>query len=276
MPPYAPLCALCAQKRVFCSVLTLERVGKGPPRVSPRRVGLHFKSCPRAAPELLPPVCPPCVHFIRIFKCFLLASARERPSPRQLASARVASGCISKSAPEPPQREPSGCPKTLHLQAFCPFCECPKALPASRRVAFQNLSQSRPKGAATLSGCLNVSKNKQLQAKTHSASAQRPSPRQPASHRVAFQILSQSRPKGALWVPKSKHLQAKSHSASAQRPSPRRVAFQSAPETSIFASADPCRKLAILQSENDHLGHFCLKVAPRAFKASIFASADPC
>ena len=34
--------------------------------------------------------------------------------------------------------------------------------------------------------------------------------------------------------------------------------------------------MAILQSENDHLGHFCLKVAPRAFKASIFASADPC
>merc|ERR1712139_636881 len=37
-------------------------------------------------------------------------------------------------------------------------------------------------------------------------------------------------------------------------------------KASIFASADPCRKLAILQSENDHLGYFCLKVAPRAFK----------
>ena len=42
--------------------------------------------------------------------------------------------------------------------------------------------------------------------------------------------------------------------------------FKVPQELSIFASADPCRKLAILQSENDHLGHFWLKVGPRAFK----------
>ena len=42
--------------------------------------------------------------------------------------------------------------------------------------------------------------------------------------------------------------------------------FKVPQELSIFASADPCRKLAILQSENDHLGHFCLKVGPRASK----------
>ena len=42
--------------------------------------------------------------------------------------------------------------------------------------------------------------------------------------------------------------------------------FKVPQELSIFASTDPCRKLAILQSENDHLGHFWLKVGPRASK----------
>ena len=136
------------------------------------------------------------MRFIRIFKAFLAGLTSRKAS---LASARVASGCISKSASE---GSPAGAPREPIFLVFYGVLPTlgtpPKAVPASRRVAFQNLLESRPKGAATLSGCLNVSKNKQLQAKTHSASAQRPSPRQPASHRVAFQILPQTPPS---WSP---------------------------------------------------------------------------
>ena len=136
---------------------------------------------------------------------------------------RVASGCISKSAREPPQGScnslwmPLPAHFILIFKDIFPLCECPKALPESGCVA---------------SGCI-------------SNSASDPPQLEPSRCPKTLCFKRFCPP----------------------RASPRRLAFQSAPgELSIFASADPCRKLAILHSENDHLGHFCLKVAPRAFK----------
>ena len=132
-----------------------------------------------------------------------------------------------------------------------------KPVPASRRVAFQNLLESRPKGAATLSGyLLEPILYSKLSIFFHFASARRPSPSRVASHRDPPQLEPSRCPKTLCFK-----------RFCPPRASPRRLAFQSAPgELSIFASADPCRKLAILHSENDHLGHFCLKVATRASK----------
>ena len=71
-----------------------------------------------------------------------------------------------------------------------------KPVPASRRVAFQNLLESRPKGAATLSGCLCLPiLYSFLSIFFHFASARRPSPSRVASHRDPPQLEPSRCPK---------------------------------------------------------------------------------
>ena len=77
------------------------------------------------------------MRFIRIFKAFLAGASSRKAS---LASARVASGCISKSTSDPP---PAGPPRMAHFpcvsRGFAHFGNPPKGRP---RVASGYISKS--------------------------------------------------------------------------------------------------------------------------------------
>ena len=203
------------------------------------------------------------MRFIRIFKAFLAGLASRKAS---LASARVASGCISKSTSDPP---PAGPPRMAHFPCV------------SRGFAhFGNPPKGRPRVA---SGCISKSAREPPQGSCNSLWMPLPAhfilifkhifplcecPKAlPESGCVASGCISTSASDPPQLEPSRCPKTLCFKRFCPPRASPRRLAFQSAPgELSIFASADPCRKLAILHSENDHLGHFCLKVAPRASK----------